>query len=205
MREPDEAKFLKDVAAHEMKVLKDDGAYRHLSFRKPGTYCMGFDLITWPGYLAYTGDMGCYVFTRIEDMFEFFRTDRKRVKEGKTLYINLSYWGEKCASRDRDGIKEYSADTFRAEIQRWLDEEEASDEVREEVKGAVLSRADDGEYAAHEAARDFEHDGFRFSDFWERDLTEYTYRFIWCCYALAWGIRKYDESRAPKPQSNEKD
>ena len=71
-----EQSFLKDVAEHQMTVLRDDGVNRHVQFRRPGTICMGFELITWPGYLCYTGDMGTYVFRRLEDMFEFFRTDR---------------------------------------------------------------------------------------------------------------------------------
>ena len=28
-----------------------------------------FDIVTWPGYLCYSGDMGCFVFTRLPDMF----------------------------------------------------------------------------------------------------------------------------------------
>lgn len=195
--EPTETSFLKDVAEHRMTVLRDDGIHRHLQFRKPGTYCMGFDLITWPGYLAYTGDMGCYVFTRIEDMFEFFRTDRMQPKNGQTLYINRSYWAEKCVAQDRDGVKKYCPDKFRETVARILDDDKASTDVREAVEEDVLSVADDGEYAAHLAARDFDHEGYQFSDFWEHDLREYTYRYLWCCYALAWGIQQYDNSKHP--------
>lgn len=36
---------------------------------------------------------------------------------------------------------------------------------------------------------------FEFTDFWEMDCTEYIYHFIWCCYALAWGIQMYDEAK----------
>ena len=94
-RESTEADFLKDVAAHEMEILRDDGVYRHIRFKKPGTWCMHFDLVTWPGYLAYSGDMGCYVFSRLNDMFEFFRTDREYLqRDGRQLCINLCYWSE---------------------------------------------------------------------------------------------------------------
>lgn len=78
MRDITEETFLADVAAHQIHVLRDDGVHRHIRFKRPGTYCMQFDLITWPGYLCYTGDMGTYVFNRLEDMFEFFRTGRSR-------------------------------------------------------------------------------------------------------------------------------
>lgn len=196
-REPTEESFLKDVREHQMQVLRDDGEYRHVRFSKPGTYCMSFDLITWPGYLAYSGDMGCYVFSRIRDMFEFFRTSPQWLPKGG-LHINLSYWAEKCTASDRsDGIKRYSEDKFRENVAHWLDSREACDEVRAEVEQQVLCAADDGEHAAMTAVMDFEHEGFRFNDFWEADNTAYTYRYIWCCYALAWGIRQYDTAKAP--------
>jgi hypothetical protein len=53
---------------------------------------------------------------------------------------------------------------------------------------------------------------FAFSDFWEHDLTDFTNRYTWCCYALAWGVSQYDkakentslgESKPEIPLSNE--
>lgn len=185
--------FLKDVAQHQMTVLKDDGVYRHILFRHAEHGNMHFTLTTFPWFLCYSGDMGTYVFSRIEDMFQFFR-------DGKTegpLRINLGYWAEKVQAEDRDGVKEYSPDVFRERIAEWLDDIEASPELRQAVDEEVLWQADDGEYAAHRAARDFEHeDEHIFTDFWECDLREYTFRFTWCCYALAWAIRLYDKSRS---------
>ena len=204
-----EQSFLKDVAMHQMIVVRDDGVNRHIRFKKPDTYCGHFDLITWPGCLCYTGDMGTYVFSRLEDMFEFFRTDREHMhlRDGSTLAINLRYWSEKLQAVDRcDGVKKYSADKFREEISRWLSEdyrgEEASAELLQAVDDEVLSCADDGHHQAMNAAQRFTHDGKHvFQDFWEVDLTEYTYHFVWCCYALAWGIQKYDQERAAKGEA----
>lgn len=192
---PTEESFLRDVGEHGMIVLKDDGVYRHLRFKKPESGDMFFDIVTWPGYLAYSGDMGCYVFSRIQDMFQFFRMRRESEPNGR-LSINLGYWAEKCEAKARhDGIKEYCPNAFREQIEHWLESRDATDEVREEVKKSVLCYADDGEHAALRAAHEFEHKGFRFTDFWEADCTKYTYRYIWCCYALAWGIRQYDASK----------
>ena len=184
-----EQQFLKDVADHNMTVLRDDGINRHVQFRRPNTSCMGFDLVTWSGYLCYSGDMGTYVFSRIPDMFEFFR------RPDDSYRIDMGYWSEKCLAADRDGIAEYSADKFRERITEWLNDRDASTAVREAVREEVLPRADDGEYEARRAARDFSEEGFEFTDFWECNLHEFTYRFVWCCYALAWGIRKYDQER----------
>lgn len=79
-----EKRFLGDVAKHQMTILRDDGVNRHVRFKQPNSSNMFFDLITWPGCLCYTGDMGTYVFRRLEDMFEFFRTDREHqhLKDG---------------------------------------------------------------------------------------------------------------------------
>jgi hypothetical protein len=189
-RLPDEASFLKDVAGHEMTVRHDDGLYRSARFCKPKSWSMGFDITTWPGYLCISGDMGCYVFSRVPDMFEFFRCDIP----GKTgLHVDLGYWAQKVAAADRaDGLKEYSPDLFRAGIARWLDDAEASPELRKAVADEVLAYADDGEHEAMRAALDFEHEGFRFDDFYEVAVREFTYRFVWACYAIAWAVTKYD-------------
>lgn len=206
-----EQSFLKDVAAHEMIVLRDDGVYRHIRFKKPDTGCMYFDLITWPGYLCYSGDMGCYVFSRLNDMFEFFRTDREHMslRNGATLAINKGYWSEKLTAVDGNrrngGATEYSPDRFRLIVKEqlvdWMRERDLNKaqrrELRDEVEQDVLSAADDGDVRAYDAATNFRAtvggNTYEFSDFYENDLTAYTYSFVWCCYALAWGIQKYDD------------
>ncbi len=186
MAEPTQESFLADVANHKMTIARDDGTYRHVILAKPGNYNMRFELITWPGYLCYCGDMGSYVFRRLEDMFEFFR--------GKN--INPSYWSEKVESQDQSGVREWSQDRFREVIESYLenDGEPLPDGLREAVNEEVLSRIEDGQHEAYRAASEFEHKGFRFTDLWDHTFTEFTYRFIWCCYAIVWGIRQYDQS-----------
>lgn len=194
---PTEQSFLEDISKHQMHVLRDDGVYRHLRFRQPGTYCMAFDIVTYPDHLVYSGDMGCYVFSRLRDMFDFFRV-RPRDDEPGRLHINLSYWAEKLEATDKpDGHYEYSADLFRQHVNEVLDDIEADQDLRDEVQEYVLDYADDGEVRARDALDQFEHNGKRiFTDTWEWHLQEHTYRFIWCCYALAWGIQQYDAEKA---------
>lgn len=195
MSEPTQESFLQDVAQHRMAIVRDDGSHRHIIFSKPGTYCQRFELITWPGLLCYTGDMGTFVFRRLEDMFAFFRDERP--DDGK-LRINLGYWAEKLEAADRCGGAEcWSEDKFRTVIEGYLenDGEPVSPQLREAVEEEVLSCLGDGEHEAYRAASQFEHEGFHFNDLWDHDFKAYTYRFIWCCYALAWGIRQYDQSR----------
>ena len=216
-----EERFLADVSKHEMTVIRDDGVSRHIRFSIPGTGCMHFDLITWPGCLCYTGDMGTYVFQRTTDMFEFFRTDREYSrKRGRELSINLGYWTEKLiavdGSRGGGKVKEFDDDKFKAVINEYrvnwmrsakergtLDKDERR-ELWEEVESAVMDRVDDGEHAAQQAAYDFHHrvevypagKTWQFDDLFEHDFTEYTHSIVWCCYALAWGIEKYDLAKA---------
>jgi hypothetical protein len=214
---PTEESFLKDVAEHRVEILLDNGIYRHLRCAKPGTNAEWFDIITWPGFLAYSGDMGCFVFTRLKDMFEFFRT-RPSGNPAK-LFINEDYWAEKLEAVDRrghtPGATQFSEQTFEKrvneQVQTWIEEEdlnqEQQDELKDEVHTQVMWAISDGEHEARKALNDFECkiDGheFSFQDTWEWDFHEYTYRFIWCCYALAWAIKKYDEMKHESERSVE--
>jgi hypothetical protein len=196
-----------------MAILRDDGVNRHLRFRQPNTNIFMFEIVTWPGYLCYSGDMGCYVFSRIDDMFQFFRADRQHMPltDGNTLAINPGYWGEKLQAQSMfgDGFKKFSADRLREVVKSSYDDHIADADLSDgdkadlwqEIERQVLANADNGEYAVREAMQDFDHHGFTFSDSWEYRLTDYTWNFIWCCYALAWAIGKYDEKKSEgKPE-----
>lgn len=215
-----EDRFLKDVAEHKMSVIRDDGVHRHIRFKEPGTSNMYFDLITWPGHLCYTGDMGTYVFQRLDDMFQFFRTDRTIRNDQRKLYINLSYWTEKLiavdGSRHGGKAKEFDVDKFTSVIneyrvgwmrsakERGLLDKDGRRELWEAVDDEVLRNLEDGNERAVNAAYDFNYDprvnpkmpyGWSFTDLFEHDFTEYTHSMVWCCYALAWGIEQYDATK----------
>ena len=198
--------FKRDIANHQMHVIRDDGVNRHIRFKRPGTGCMHFDLITWPGYLCYTGDMGTYVFARLEDMFVFFR---RRIVD--TPYrMDKHYWAEKVQAQDRDGITEYSPECFKANIKDHLqsycdgmsDDERA--ELTAEVKSDVLDwNADESEHEAVKAAMNFTFNGKHvFEDFWHYDNKAYTHRFEWCCHALEWAIDTYDMAKAAQAEKS---
>lgn len=185
-------KFLECVKDHEMKIIRDDGIYRHIRFKKPKNINQYFDLITWPGCLCYTGDMGTYVFNRLEDMFEFFRQPDEQG-------ISFGYWAEKCIARDRDEIRVYNSELAKERINEWFKDQGCDvipTEVSEEIASEVLYHIDD-ERALRDAIDDFKYEDdkgeiWEFTDFWETNLDVYTVYFLWCCYALQWGIQKYD-------------
>ncbi len=204
-----EAEFLRDVAQHQMTIVHEAGELRHIHFGRPGTSCRHFNLTTVPGYLMFTGDMGAWTFTRLRDMFEFFRTDRRG---DDRLYINLSYWSEKltagdCNGRfDGNGATEFDEEKFKAAIWRRAlglarnaKDAGASREARAELleclkdlRGAV----EHGAAVAMKAAYDFDHRLGDLAEFYEEPVTSYRRRFVWACYAIAWGIKQYDAAKA---------
>jgi len=190
-----EEDFLRCVAGHVMQIVKDDGTHRHIRYRTPGDFEAWFDVLTWPDYLCITGDYGTFVFQRAPDMFNFFRG-----KADGGLRINPRYWSEKVRAADHPhgGVKEYSPEKFAEYVKDYFDDYIAEDMTEEEraerweqIEDNVLG-AGESEITARQAVADFGD----FWDFWERDLTEFTYRFIWCLYAIVWAIRQYDASKA---------
>lgn len=178
--------FLADVASHQLTVIKDDGLYRHIRLAKPGTRSMSFDIITWPGYLAYTGDVGCFTFSRIRDMFEFFFNAR----------ANPAYWSEKAeAVESRSGIKRFSWDVFVSNLMKECENDEQREFLRQELKCV-----DQDEFGAVAFVRDFDNNndvGVDLSDFFEQYRNdEYSIHYEWCCYALPWAIEKYNKFKA---------
>lgn len=114
--EPSVETFTKDISTHAMTVLLYNGLYRHAKFKKPtDSWHHWFEIITWPGCLTINGDMGTWTFSRIEDMFSFFRC-----RNG--LSINPAYWAEKLQSGSSGGYrqaKEFSMEDF---SERLLDQ-----------------------------------------------------------------------------------
>lgn len=204
--------FCRDTAEHQMQVVRNDGLYRHLRFRRPGTYVYGFDVITWPGHLAITGDMGASVFTRTEDMLQFFRAPSSW-NPGPApggLYINSGYWAEKLVAND-GSPQEYRPELFKAAVRErfdsWFEGQEldpaqelAKAELWEDIEENVL-HDEEHEYAAHQSVRDWsntsaEFPRFHFDDFWETRLTDYTFHFRWRLYAIALAIQMFDAEQA---------
>lgn len=191
--------FLEDTANHGMTVHLDNGLYRHVQFKRQGSCIYAFDLVTWPGHLSISGDMGTFTFRRLDDMFEFFRSDPK--ERGPSF----GYWAQKCQAMDTrgSGIREYSYDKFKQAIADEIKEAVESGElvVTDELNEALEELRDEGEcslecaYRAIESFNDTRSE-YRFQDFHEHDLMEFSYTFLWCCYAIQWGIQQYDAAKA---------
>lgn len=184
------ARFANDTKDHELTVLHDDGLYRHLRMRAPKNSAYWYDIVTWPGTLAIRGDMDGYMFTRLTDMFEFFRGHR----------VNPHYWAEKTEG-GRNSVMTYSEDVFREQV--WAHVREYGHERRGLAKAVQAELFDTGyssdEQSAREALDAFDHEGFRFEDTWEWSFRDYDWTFLWACHAVRTGIIAYDRAKIEQP------
>lgn len=190
-------RFDNEVERHELSVLRDDDLYRHLRFRRPDTITYWFDILTWPGYLAVVGDCGDFVFARTRDMMDFFAADHGR--------INPQYWSEKLRAPRPDAALTFSHDKLVIALKEWFKEQDY--DMSGNLLGATgrqaLWEAIDrqiinvswSEAEAVQHLRDFQHKGhlYLIDSAWEWNLREYDWSFLWCCWAIVWGIRVYRE------------
>ena len=195
--------FARDTKDHEMTVLHDDGLYRHLLCKKPGTSSYWFEIVTWPGGLLVNGDMESFLFTIPEpDLFPLFRG----------FGPNPHYWAQKVrAGRTR----EYSEAVTRQHVLDVLAEIDDDDSSPEGLATAMRGSMLDPDVTCQEECVRFALDEFtylppdaepddqpwRFHDTWEWDLSDYTHQFLWYCSAIPWAIGQYRKAKAPAKAS----
>lgn len=205
MSHPTLEQFLSHVANHQLTVNLDQDLFRDLMVMKPNSGDMHYHITTRPGYLMFTGDMGSFVFTRLSDMFDFFRD-----KDGYD--INPGYWEEKLEAVDsRGGAKEFSRylakETLIEHLQDHLagidsgdydkDQSDAA-EAKEAIKH-LIGLAEDDKHDFYETLRNWDADdagGLDMDCWWEWDFNDHNYRYIWCCYAIVHAIKLYDEYKS---------
>jgi hypothetical protein len=191
-----EQMFLKDVRDFTLEVARDQDESRHLRFFNPKSGACSFEIVTWVGTLVFTGDMGTYVFSRNFDMFAAVRALRESTTANNKTSVPAiapKRWGSLLSAVGGSGITEFNADKFRIAIAKHLDYIKASPDLRDEVETDVLAFADDGAESALSSAYNFQYDGVDvFQDCYEWDVDEYTTHYLWCCFALAWAVAKYD-------------
>lgn len=177
--------FKENTAEHQMTVEHDNGVHRSLYFGKRGSGNYHFRINTWPGHLCISGDMGTFVFSRIEDMFGFFRGDG----------ANLQYWAEKVEAESvfGKGVMKYEPDTLRKYLKDWLGDREDAAGILDAVSPYISN-----DYFADEAIqRICECEGVPdfFCDLSERCYKNYTPQYQWCCSAIVWAIGMYDAEK----------
>lgn len=201
-------RFISDVSSHKLDVIRDDGLYRHLRFSRQNTRAYSFDIVTWPGYLTVTGDMGTWTFSRISDMFEFF-TD-KHFGRQDSFQINPGYWSEKFESGAGGGrydtpCFEYDEEALHKILDDWHAEwlEEAGEGVDEFDRDDIAEKIDDlkredfsNESMAYAAVDNADLPDFDMQYAFEgRSMQKYSHHYVWICYAIAWGIERYNNKK----------
>ena len=190
--------FLETVKDHELTVNIDQGVFRDLTVKTPDSVHRSYHITTRPNSLIFTGDMGSFVFTRLNDMFRFFRSDEYK--------INPDYWAEKVQAQDmRSGVKAFDSkhanqslkdalSTYLSENKYSLDEQEII-EANNAVDSVDCSSQTTFENSMEQWDSEFS-GGFSPSYYFDTDGETYTYRYLWCCYAIVHAIKLYDAQKA---------
>ncbi|HCG2926649.1 TPA: hypothetical protein NJV01_003354 [Escherichia coli] len=192
------SRFLRDTAHHNVIIERDEGVYRHLIFKAPGTNSYRFDIITWPGYLTVTGDMGTWTFSRERDMITHF------FPAGTAGGINPGYWSEKIEAGThgwREAIcYDFDDEAFEKSLKEWLgawredrdeDDIEKAEEVIQSLINEGFSDARSACYAVYNANWPMGVDSFEIAESIGYSLMKYSLHFLWICYAVVWGIERY--------------
>ena len=202
-------KFLDDVKHHEITIHQNNGVYRHLEFKKTDNSNPYFNITTFPNHLVITGSInGCnnaLVFSKQYDMFDYFY----QYLGDNDLKIYPQLWHEIILSTSYKGIIESYSEFDIDEIKRC-----AQEDLDDFIKNAELSAEDVAalrwEFESNVLNAEYEHEiidsitnfdriinfgfcGFNFDEFWESNYRKYRYEYIWLCYAIVWGIKKFDE------------
>mgnify|MGYP003418166821 CR=1 FL=1 len=186
MEQIDRDIFLENISKFNFSILKDDGIYRHIKF---GPH----HITTWPGHLCIAGDMGTYVFSRLPDMFDFFRLS-------KTFDIDYRYWAEKCLSEDVNcKIRRFDQDRLLKIVEdilsiKYENQEQSNFHVNfwKEATRDVYT-VESGYRLLDDLCSDL---GLDITDYYEYNLTAYSYQFVWICNLISITISKYDKEKS---------
>lgn len=204
MTQPTLEKFLDDVKNHEITIHQNNGVYRHLEFKKTDNSNPYFNITTFPNHLVITayidGLSYALVLSRRYDMFDYFRD---YFRDGN-LKIFPELWSEKikstsneakiasCSEFNIDKVKKLAKDDLREYLKNQKVSKADRDALNEKFESEILNAEDEYEIVA--AIRNFYFNDFEFVDFWGGGYRKYRYEYIWLCYAIVWGIKKFDEA-----------
>ena len=189
-------KFLDDVKHHEITVYQNNGVYRHLTFEKPGGCYHSFNITTFPHHLVITGNMGALIFFHSHyDLFDFFRNE--------DLKITPDDWAKQIESTSYEvkinSYSEFDIDKTKKLARKYLDDYLKNIALSHDEKSNLLAEFNrkilcaEDEWKIVDAIRSFELDNFDFEYFCWEDCRTHRYDYIWLCYAIVWGIKKFDE------------
>lgn len=140
--------------------------------------------------------MGTLVFSRLHDMFNFFRSD--------DLKITPDYWAKQIESTSYEvkinSYSEFDIDETKKMARKYLDDYLKNIALSHDERSNLLAEFNrkilcaEDEWKIVDAIRNFELDNFDFEYFCWEDCRTHRYDYIWLCYAIVWGIKKFDEA-----------
>ena len=195
--------FLDDVKHHEITIHQNNGVYRHLEFKKTNNSNPYFNISTFPDHLVITARIDglsyALVLSKRYDMFDYFRD----YLGDNDLKIYPKLWSEMIRSTSYKGIiesySEFDLDKIKRCAQEYLDDFISGNKLSAEDVAALR-----WEFESNVLNAEYEHEiidsitnfgfcGFNFDEFWEGNYRKYRRNYIWLCYAIVWGIKKFDE------------
>lgn len=217
--------FQENSANHQLSVLHEDGLYRHFRMSEPGTHMWSWDIVTWPGHLATSGDIADglnltemttsadgLTFSREPDMVGFFAlANHKRVyySDGAPS-IDFRYWAEKLQGDQRETTREYKHENFIRFVTETLTEclvdgrgshfEQLTQDQADELI-AEANSLEHFESETREWLRDHEEE---FPDAWENDFKDYSFHFQVACYAINAAVHAYLDRNTVRSDTNER-
>lgn len=194
--------FIKDTRNHQLTIVKDAGVYRHLSCRSPEhDKLYAFEIITVPDLLLFHGDCGTFVFSRLYDMFQFFRSDSVRSD------LSLGYWSEKIeAAPGGIDVMMYSQRLAEDSVQKRFNEWVRTQSLQGSELREAQNELDNGILPYCSSLDDlFSRIGLELECGYTFGIEDIQYRtlhpaVIWCMYAIVWAIRQYDKAKESKEQ-----
>lgn len=180
-------------AGYVVSVRHDSNVHRYMYCQRCDTADGSFSITTWPNHLAISGDMGCYVFSRVFDMFPFFNVQRS----------DFEYLRSKLEAQDvHSPALEFSHKAFVSRLQdmvtEYTDAGELTSGQQEELQ-ELLDSSEIGQTCNECLARVAEISEDITMN-WEGACMEIVPRFQWACEAIHWAVTNYYSQLAEQRQ-----
>lgn len=184
------ANAAKAFADHVVTVEHEHGLYRHYRCAKPGTGIYAFQIVTFPGRLIVSGDIGNVGWSRCPDMIEWAAGAVESIG-----YFAEKVWGSIPTKEwSEEAAEEVIEEKYKNIVEdvAGFDAKEAAEcvEKADEEKALLLRAASEGQEAFTTA--------FYGSNWCRGDFPEvrsYTAEFLWTREAVKWFL-KWHKARA---------
>lgn len=192
-------KFDQLCAGHELIVTTDIDDYRRLRMQTDGTTGLGWDVLTWSGFVSIVGDFfSGFTLFPVDLLTNFTPTSET---DSNQLWIDPAGWSQKLTIGSAKYAHPYDPESLFGQIEDYLTDHWAGQSNSAGRINAVLAEA--REHCADESrARLWLMDHSILSrppvshwDLDQRDTTTFTDDYIYACLAIAATAKAYTEHK----------